>query len=138
MGLIVVDAGVVIAGLDASDAHHSPAIEALRTATAGGHDLAVPISAYAEVLVHPARRSDAALARAEAAMDALGLSVVPADRAIARSAARLRARHVALRLPDALVIATAVEIQADRLLTTDRRWKSMRGLGLTGRLSVVG
>jgi predicted nucleic acid-binding protein len=50
----------------------------------------------------------------------------------------LRARRTGLRLPDALVIATAVELEADHLLTTDRRWRALRGLGLRGRLSVVG
>lgn len=42
---------------------------------------------------------------------------------IARSAAALRARHGrALRLPDALVLATAIELRAHRLLTTDAGW----------------
>jgi hypothetical protein len=36
------------------------------------------------------------------------------------------------------VIATAVELEADHLLTTDQRWKALRGLGLRGRLTVVG
>ena len=62
-----------------------------------------------------------------------------------RQTAMTTAGHVMLRLrdhlpsdsPDALVIATAVELDADHLLTTDRRWKSLRGLGLRGRLTVV-
>jgi hypothetical protein len=37
-----------------------------------------------------------------------------------------------------LVIATAVELDADHLLTTDHRWKALRRLGLRGRLHVVG
>jgi predicted nucleic acid-binding protein len=38
-------------------------------------------------------------------------------------AAQLRAQHgPRLRLPDALVVATALELSADRLLTTDKRW----------------
>jgi hypothetical protein len=34
----------------------------------------------------------------------------------------LRAEHNSLRLPDALVIATALAVEANVLLTTDRRW----------------
>jgi predicted nucleic acid-binding protein len=37
-------------------------------------------------------------------------------------AAGMRARHPALKLPDALVIATAASLEADRLVTTDRGW----------------
>jgi len=39
------------------------------------------------------------------------------------AAAALRARHGrAVRLPDAMVLATAIELQAHRLLTTDAGW----------------
>ena len=53
-------------------------------------------------------------------VDAMPSTVVPIDRRIAAKAARLRARHGrALRLPDALVLATADVLRADRVLTTD-------------------
>jgi hypothetical protein len=42
---------------------------------------------------------------------------------VARRVARLRAQHEArLRLPDAMVLATAIHLHADRVLTTDARW----------------
>jgi predicted nucleic acid-binding protein len=50
----------------------------------------------------------------------------------------LRAEHSSLRLPDALVIATAAELDADHLLSTDRRWAALGELGLRGSLTVVG
>lgn len=53
----------------------------------------------------------------------LGLGVDPIAASAAEEAARLRARHPSLRLPDALVIAHAEAIGADELLTTDARWK---------------
>ena len=34
----------------------------------------------------------------------------------------MRAGHAALKLPDALVIATAISLGADRILTTNRAW----------------
>jgi len=138
MGLTVLDAGVVIAGLDAGDAHYTAAAEALRAARDRDDSFVVPASAYAEILVRPARRGAATVARVDAALDALAIAVADADRTIARRAAMLRARHQGLRLPDALVIATAVELDADHLLTTDQRWKTLRRLGLHGRLTVVG
>lgn len=138
MGLTVFDAGVVIAGLDADDAHHAAAAEALAEARDRGDSFVVPASAYAEVLVRPAGRGPAIVARADAALDALGITIADADRDIARQAAILRARHPSLRLPDALVIATATQLDANHLLTTDQRWKALRRLGLRGRLTVIG
>ncbi|HEX9504560.1 MAG TPA: type II toxin-antitoxin system VapC family toxin [Acidimicrobiia bacterium] len=138
MGVTVLDAGVVIAGLDADDAHHTAAAGALTAARDRGDSFVVPASAYAEVLVRPAARGNATVARVDAALDAMAITIADADREIARRAASLRARHSSLRLPDALVIATAIELAADHLLTTDRRWKALRRLGLGDRLTVVG
>ncbi len=137
MGLTVLDAGVVIAILDADDAHHGAASAALVAARDRGDGFALPASAYAEILVRPAARGAAIVARVDAALDTLPVVVAAADRAVARRAATLRARHAGLRLPDALVIATAIELDADHLLTTDRRWKGMRRLGLPNPLTVI-
>ena len=137
MGLTVLDAGVVIAGLDADDAHHAAAADALTAARNRGDSFVLPASAYAETLVRPASRGAATVARVDSALDAMAIVVADADRTIARRAATLRARHPSLRLPDALVIATAIELEADHLLTTDQRWKALRRLGLRGRLTVL-
>ena len=53
------------------------------------------------------------------------------------TAAALRARHRSLKLPDALVIATAIHLDADHLVTTDRRWPSRSRLGLRGRITEI-
>ena len=59
-------------------------------------------------------------------VDALPARVEPASRAIASTAAELRARRAgALRLPDALVVATALVVGADRLITTDAGWPEL-------------
>jgi predicted nucleic acid-binding protein len=63
-------------------------------------------------------------------IDQLPIGIVALDVAIATAAARLRARHRSLRLPDALVIATAAEAAADLLVTTDQGWPSPQALGL--------
>ena len=126
MGLTVLDAGVIIAILDASDAHHQVAAHALTAARNGGDTLVLPASAYAECLVSPYRRGPEAVAVVNAFVDALPARIEPASRAIASSAAELRARHAgALRLPDALVVATAVVLGADRVITTDSGWPAL-------------
>jgi predicted nucleic acid-binding protein len=123
MALTVLDAGIVIAALDASDTHHGASVQALREARASGAALVVPASAYAEALVGPSRRGTDAVATIDAFLDALPATVEPATREVAREAAALRAKHGrALRLPDALVLATAIVIGADRVLTTDAGW----------------
>lgn len=134
MALTVVDAGILIAALDASDAHHAAAVAALRACRESGDALVVPASAYAEALVGPSRRGAEAVATVDAFLDALPAAVEPATRDVAREAASLRARHGrALRLPDALVLATAVVIGAGRVLTTDAGWPAS-----AGPVSVVG
>ena len=123
MGLIVLDAGVVIAVLDASDIHHAAAMKALADAQVLGDGFALPASAYAECLVSPSRSGPEAVATVDRFLDALPARVEPTTRAIGAVAATLRAVHgPALRLPDALVVATAVVLKADRIVTTDSRW----------------
>jgi predicted nucleic acid-binding protein len=64
------------------------------------------------------------------AIGRLPASVVLLDEEIATRAAVLCARHRTLKLPDALVIATAESIGADRLITTDRKWPTARAMKL--------
>jgi len=123
MGLIVLDAGIVIAALDGSDAHHAAAITALREARTSGDELVMPASAYAESLVGPSRLGNDAVATVDAFLDALPAAIAPASREIGREAAALRAAHGSvLRLPDALVLATARVLGASLTLTTDAGW----------------
>lgn len=126
MGLTVLDAGVVIALLDAADAHHTAAVASVRVARDRGDLLVLPASAYAECLVSPHRRGPDAVAVVDRFLDALPARVEPADRSIAAAAVALRATHgTALRLPDGLVIATALVLGADRILTTDAGWPAV-------------
>lgn len=120
MALIVIDASVVIAFLDATDTHHGAAVAAL--AAAASHEVVLPATAYAEVLVAPARKGREAIDTVEEAVAALALRLEPTTPAIARAAATLRARHRSLRLPDALVLATADVLVAATVLTADRAW----------------
>ncbi len=123
MGLTLLDAGVIIGVLDGSDPHHASARAALSAALERGDALAVPASAYAEAQVGPARRGREAMRRLDAFLADLSIEVEPITRQVAGRAAQLRARHgPRLRLRDALVLATALHLKAERVLTTDARW----------------
>ena len=134
MGLTVLDAGVLIGFLDRHDAHHDAAHRVVDRALAANEPLALPASALAELLVGPSRRGPDQVDLVHRLVDQLPVAVLPLDAAVATVAAGLRASHRALRLPDALVIASAVVVDADRLVTTDRGWPTRKRLGLRAEL----
>jgi predicted nucleic acid-binding protein len=121
MALIVFDASVVIALLDPVDALHLGAKKAFDRVA--GEDLAIPASALAETLVAPARSRRLEQARARIAAFELRINDITED--VALEAAQLRGRHRGLRLPDALVIATAEVLDATELLTGDANWRRL-------------
>ena len=128
MALVVLDAGVVIAVLETTDANHAVAV-----ATLGRHandDLRVPASALAEALVSPCRRGVENEVRQT--IENLGLAIVPLDEDIAVLTAALRARHRTVKLPDALVAATGAALEADLVLTTDQRLARLPRFQLVG------
>jgi PIN domain nuclease of toxin-antitoxin system len=119
VAIVVLDASIVIALLDAGDAHHAAAVTAIGQARREA--LVLPASAYAEVLVDPWRRGLEAVSVVRQLVADLGIQVQPLTANAAEGAARLRARYRALRLPDALVLATADALDAT-VLTSDRAW----------------
>lgn len=137
MGLIHLDAGVVIGFLDADDAHHHSAAQALAASLQAGHRLAMAAPAFAECLVGPSRSGERAIATISDLFERLPIDIVDLDPNTARRAAAMRATHASLRLPDALVLAAASESSADELITTDRRWPTSRNLGLALTLTVL-
>lgn len=74
-----------------------------------------------EVLVHPLRRGDEALAHAynDFLLASSGVTTVAVDAAIAQAAAELRCGS-RLKTPDAIHVATALVRKADLFLTNDR------------------
>jgi hypothetical protein len=81
----------------------------------------VPNAASADCPSVPSGRRDGQ--RAEAALTALG-NLVDVTRDIASRAAQLRATRN-IKLPDALILATAMQVAADEILTLDRRWRGL-------------
>lgn len=122
MAVVVLDASVVIALLQVDDRKHEAAVEAFESSADA--DLVLPASAYAEILVIPMRRGAGAVATTEGFLTERDVGIHHVTREIARRAAELRAHHRALRLPDALVIATGELLDA-AVLTADRGWSKI-------------
>ena len=120
MALVVLDTSIVIAFLDPDDALHEAAVQSL--ADCQHDELIVPASAYAEMLVGPYRSGAKAVAEIELFFADFAIRIEPITVTIARAAARLRGRSKSLRLPDALVLATADELGAEMVLTGDASW----------------
>ncbi|HEU4393907.1 MAG TPA: PIN domain-containing protein [Solirubrobacterales bacterium] len=113
---------MAIALFTETDAHHERARVDLDSALDGGDALTMAASAYSEIMVHAMRAEHGDLI--DRFVDRLRIEIVPADRKIGRRAAELRAAHRWLRLPDALVLATA-HLQGARLLSFDERLRQL-------------
>jgi predicted nucleic acid-binding protein len=122
VGTVAIDTSVVVALFDPDDAHHLDARRALEAATDAQTLYLLSVVVLAEALVGAARLGPGELARGKKTIyDALG-GAVEVDERVAEAAAMLRAAHRWLRLPDALVLATAEVERADVVLTCDKRW----------------
>jgi predicted nucleic acid-binding protein len=133
MGPVILDSSVLLAVMDPRDALHGPASEAVREEYRAGQSFVIPTTVLAEVLVGAARQGEDIAAELEARIDRLVADVRAIDRAVARRAAELRAGNKAIKLPDALVIATGQVADALTILTADKRWQ-----GLDRRIRIVG
>lgn len=114
--MIVVDASVLIAHLDETDALHDRAVDALLAAA--DQPLGCSPITLAEVLVGPARAGRLGDAR-NAIADLGVVEVALGENAAARLAA-LRA-ETALKMPDCCVLLAAAEADAEAILTFDDR-----------------
>lgn len=126
--MIVLDASVLIAHLDADDALHERASTLLRTLAAD--QFAASALTVAEVLVGPARSG--ALERAGAALRRLGVDTLPLLASSAATLAGLRAA-TKLKLPDCCVLLAAEETGAGLATFDDRLAAAARHRGLPVR-----
>ncbi|ROZ76471.1 PIN domain-containing protein [Ramlibacter sp. WS9] len=129
--LVVVDTAPLIYILE-DHPTFAPLFDGLFEAAESGRlQIAVSTISLAEVLVGPLKQGlDALAKRYERALGSFDLMPVTAE--ISVTAARLRA-STGLRLPDALLAATALEIGAVALVTHDRDFSKLSGLKvLTG------
>jgi predicted nucleic acid-binding protein len=118
VGSLILDASVLIGLLDRADAHHSRAVDDVERADQAGQVLFAPASAYGEALVAFARAGRTHEARD--ALASMGIGIAPLTATMAERAAEVRVRHRHLRLPDAIVVACAEELDG-KVLTYDER-----------------
>lgn len=126
--MIVVDANVMIAHLDAGDAHHDRA-EGLLLATRGDRLGASPVT-LAEVLVGPARAER--LDRALAALSQLEIATVSLDEHAPVRLAVLRSA-TGLKLPDCCVLLAAEHSRGEVATFDDGLAGAAHDHGLTVR-----
>ena len=126
--MIVLDASVLIAQFEASDAHHDRAADLL--VEAADERLAASPLTLAEVLVGPARsgRRDAA----QVAVETLGVDLIPLSPDAPQRLAALRA-ETRLRLPDCCVLLAAISAKAAVATFDERLAAAATELGLTVR-----
>lgn len=122
MARVALDADIVIGFLDPGDDQHAAAVTELRPRLAAGDELLVGATAYAETIIRPLQQGTDATV--DQFFDSAGIAVIPIDRAIARRAAALRAKHPSLRLPDAMSLATAIMTDST-LLTLDKKLRKI-------------
>jgi predicted nucleic acid-binding protein len=125
MGVALLDSNTVIGFLDADDSLHHAADVAVRAA-AREHVFAVSVVTVAELLTgaklghHDERTVRRFFTETISRRIAL-------DEPAAERAAELRAAQKTLKMPDALILATA-DLNADVVLTGDEQWLKATGL----------
>lgn len=122
--MIVLDASVLIAHLDAGDAHHALATK--RLLEAADEPFGASTITLAEVLVGPIRAGRQAAA--DAALDALEVAELPLPPRAAARLALLRA-ETGLKLPDCCVLLVAEVADAGVLTFDDRLARAAAALG---------
>lgn len=110
MAVVVFDSDVLIGFLNASDAHHPDAVEAVRTSLAPGTRRMLSAVNYSEILVGPIKAGQQARDHVDAMLGHFSIEIMTVDAAFARRAAAVRAR-TNLKLPDAYALATAIHAE---------------------------
>lgn len=119
MGVTLLDSAPIVAFLDMSNVFHTPATEAITGAAAAGTLIASAVT-YAEML------TGAELGHHDKSVVLVFFqrvfhSIIPVDRAVAERASELRGGLPALKMPDALILATA-DLHATEAITCDQQW----------------
>ncbi|HEU4463041.1 MAG TPA: PIN domain-containing protein [Solirubrobacterales bacterium] len=124
---VILDSGAVVGFLDRQDALHAAADAAVRELIRGQRLLASVVT-YAEVLTG-ARLGHHNEDDVAGFFTGLLSAVLPVDVAVADKAADLRSRSRSLRMPDALILATAeTDPEVDLVVTGDQQLTKVSGL----------
>lgn len=124
---VVLDSDAVVGFLDRKDALHDAADTAIRDLVRDQR-LLVSVVTYAEVLTG-ARLGHHDEDQVKGFFSGLISGVLPVDVAVADVAAEFRSRRKPLRMPDALIIATAeIHPEVDLVMTGDTQVAKVSGL----------
>ncbi len=123
--MIILDASILIAHLDATDFHHDRA--GLLLTASEKEDLAASVVTMAEVLVGPSRAG--MVDHALAALEQLAVAAIPIERTAALRLALLRA-EAGLKLPDCCVLLAAEQSGAAVATFDDRLARAARDRGV--------
>lgn len=130
---VVLDSDAVIGFLDRDDALHQAAAETIGT-LAREQALVASAVTYAEVMTG-ARLGHHGEEHVDGFFADLISRIVPADLDVAALAADLRARVPGLRMPDALILATAEgDPETELIVTGDAAIAAVKDLGVEVRL----
>jgi len=130
---VVLDSDAVVGFLDRDDALHEAADAAIRDLV---HEqrILVSVITYAEVLTG-AKLGHHGEDHVRGFFSQLISGVLSVDTTVADAAAGLRSRSKSLRMPDALIVATAeTNPDTDLIVTGDRRVARLSGLRCAVRL----
>jgi predicted nucleic acid-binding protein len=128
--LLLVDSAPIIYTLEANERFAQRFAPLFQRHALGELLIAVTTVTIAEVLTGPLKAGEEALAkRYRAVLDSWQVVDFTSD--IAESAARLRGTY-GLKLPDAIQLASALEINAYALVTHDRDFAQVRGMRVLG------
>lgn len=123
---VVLDSDAVVAFLDRGDALHDAADGAIRELLGKDRLLASAVT-YAEVLTG-ARLGRHDEKRVRGFFADLISEILPVDAEVADKAADLRVRRKSLRMPDAMILATAeLNPEVELVVTGDRRAAKITG-----------
>lgn len=130
---VVLDSAAVVGFLDRTDALHDEADKAIRNLV-GKERLLVSVVTYAEVLTG-ARLGHHDEHQVRGFFGDLISDVLPVDMDVADKAAELRSRRKSLRMPDAMILATAeTQPYVGLVVTGDVEAAKVRGLTCKVRL----
>lgn len=119
---MVLDAGILIGILEERDKHHRQAVESVARIADSGHPLVASALTLSEALVRPSKVGFDAMEMARSRIMGLAnVKIVAVGVELATRIADIRAHELALKSPDAVVVATARSIGARQILTTDDR-----------------
>jgi predicted nucleic acid-binding protein len=129
---VYLDSNVFIAAFEHVGAHSDHAWWILHAIEKGEMIGATSEMTLAEILVKPieARSDDLAASYDRMIVSAQNFEVLPVKRKVLISAAGIRARRSAVKLPDAIHLASAMALGCTAIVTDDRRFNAPEGIKL--------